>query len=172
MRIPLTPVRFFEYAEKIYARYSFLTTFSTEQIGRGLAYYYGQIKKKERKFYILCQDYMFGHAMAEGLKYGLKEYYPGAEIIGQDYHKLFLTDFAPLPHQDRSLRRGGGLRGGLDSGGGQPTETGEADEGHKRKFRRLILGLGQDFKPAFCQEGEFRAAHVSNSPLGRSGEGL
>ena len=29
------------------------------------------------------------------LKHGLKEYYPEAQIVGEDYHKLFLTDFAP-----------------------------------------------------------------------------
>jgi ABC-type branched-subunit amino acid transport system substrate-binding protein len=79
-----------------FSRYSFMTSFSTEQIGRGLAYYYGQIRKKEKKFYILCQDYMFGHAMASGFKHGLKEYYPEAQIVGEDYHKLFLTDFAPF----------------------------------------------------------------------------
>ncbi len=78
-----------------FSRYAFMTSFSTEQIARGLAYYYGQIRKKEKKFYILCQDYMFGHAMAEGFKRGLKEFYPGATIVGEDYHKLFLTDFAP-----------------------------------------------------------------------------
>jgi len=78
-----------------FSRYSFMCTFSTEQIGRGIAYYYGQIRKKEKKFYILCQDYLFGHSMAEGFKKGLKEYYPEAEIVGEDYHKLFLTDFAP-----------------------------------------------------------------------------
>jgi ABC-type branched-subunit amino acid transport system substrate-binding protein len=68
---------------------------TTESIGRGMAYYYGQIRKKEKKFYILCQDYSFGHGMADGFKKGLKEYYPGAQIVGEDYHKLFLTDFAP-----------------------------------------------------------------------------
>jgi len=78
-----------------FSRYAFMSSFSTEQIGRGLAYYYGQIRKKEKKFYILCQDYMFGHDMAEGFKKGLKEYYPQGEIVGEDYHKLFLTDFAP-----------------------------------------------------------------------------
>lgn len=78
-----------------FSRYSFMSSFSTEQIGRGLAYFYGQIRKKEKKFYILCQDYLFGHSMANGFKVGLKEYYPEAEIVGEDYHKLFLTDFAP-----------------------------------------------------------------------------
>jgi len=76
-------------------RYSFQGSYSTEQVSRGLAYYVGQIRKKEKKFYILNQDYGFGHASAEGFKKGLKEYYPEAEIVGEDFHKLFLTDFAP-----------------------------------------------------------------------------
>ena len=79
-----------------FGRYSFMTSDTCNQIGRGLAYYYGQIRKKETKFYILCQDYSFGHDMAEGFKSGLKEYYPAAQIVGEDYHKLFLTDFAPF----------------------------------------------------------------------------
>ena len=78
-----------------FSRYAFMSSFQTDQIGRGFAYYYAQIKKKEKKFYILCQDYMFGRAMADGFKKGLKEFYPEAEIVGEDYHKLFLTDFAP-----------------------------------------------------------------------------
>ena len=78
-----------------FSRYAFMSYFSTEPMGRGIAYYYGQIRKKEKKFYILCQDYMGGHAMADGFKHGMKEYYPEAEIVGEDYHKLFLTDFAP-----------------------------------------------------------------------------
>ncbi len=76
-------------------RYTFMTTYETWSIGRGLAYYYGQIRKKEKKFYVICQDYSFGHAMADGFKQGLKDYYPEAEVVGEDYHKLFLTDFAP-----------------------------------------------------------------------------
>ena len=78
-----------------FGRYSFHATWSTEQVGRSFAYYYGQIRKKEKKFYILCQDYSFGHEIADGFKKGLKEYYPQAQIVGEDYHKLFLTDFAP-----------------------------------------------------------------------------
>jgi branched-chain amino acid transport system substrate-binding protein len=78
-----------------FSRYAFMTSYSTEQVGHGFAYYYGQIRKEEKKFYILCQDYMFGHALADGFKRGLKEYYPESEIVGEDYHKLFLTDFTP-----------------------------------------------------------------------------
>ncbi|MRR16194.1 MAG: branched-chain amino acid ABC transporter substrate-binding protein [Deltaproteobacteria bacterium] len=78
-----------------FSRYAFHAAFSTEQVGRAFAYYYGQVRKKEKKFYILCQDYSFGHQIADGFKAGLKEYYPEAQIVGEDYHKLFLTDFAP-----------------------------------------------------------------------------
>ncbi len=79
-----------------FSRYAFMACFQTSQIGRGLAYYYGQVRKKEKKFYILCQDYLFGHSMADGFKQGLKMYYPKAKLVGEDYHKLFLTDFAPF----------------------------------------------------------------------------
>jgi len=78
-----------------FTRYSFMTCWSSSQIGRAMAYYFGQIRKKEKKFYILCQDTTFGHVFAEGFKAGLKEYYPDARIVGEDYHKLFLADFAP-----------------------------------------------------------------------------
>ena len=60
-----------------------------------MAYFYGQIRKKEKRFYILNQDYSFGRGLAEGFKKGLKEYYPEAQVLGEDYHKLFLTDYAP-----------------------------------------------------------------------------
>ncbi len=78
-----------------FSPYAFMTSSSTEQVARGMAYYYGQIKKKEKKFYILNQDYSFGRELADGFKKGLKEYYPEAQLVGEDYHKLFLTDFAP-----------------------------------------------------------------------------
>jgi branched-chain amino acid transport system substrate-binding protein len=79
-----------------FSRYAFMSSWTTGQFGRSLAYYYGQIRKKEKKFYILCQDYMFGHSMAAGFKQGIKDYFPEAQIVGEDYHKLFLTDFAPF----------------------------------------------------------------------------
>ena len=83
------------YDAENFTRYSFMTSFSTEQIGRAFGYFYGQIRKKEKRFYIICQDYLFGHSVAEGFKKGLKEYYPEAVIVGEDFHRLFLTDFAP-----------------------------------------------------------------------------
>jgi len=78
-----------------FSHYTFMGSYSTESVSRAMAYYFGQVRKKEKKFYILNQDYAFGHLAAEGFKKGLKEYYPQAQIVGEDYHKLFLTDFAP-----------------------------------------------------------------------------
>ncbi len=78
-----------------FSRYAFQVSFSNSQVGRAVAYYYGQIRKKEKKFYILCQDFGAGHDIAAGFKKGLKEYYPDAQIVGEDYHKLFITDFVP-----------------------------------------------------------------------------
>ena len=80
---------------QIFSRYAFHPYFSIEQTGRALAYFYGQIRKKEKNFYILNQDYSGGHLFAEAFKKGLTEYYPDAKILGEDYHKLFLTDFVP-----------------------------------------------------------------------------
>ena len=77
-----------------FTRYSFMTSWSTGQVGKGMAYYYGQ-RNKEKKFYILCQDSGFGHIFADGFKAGLKEYFPDAQIVGEDYHKMFIADFAP-----------------------------------------------------------------------------
>jgi len=78
-----------------FTRYSFMTVPSCDVVGSSLAYYYGKIRRKEKKFYILCQDYLFGHSMAKGFKRGLKDYYPEAQLVGEDYHKLFMKDFAP-----------------------------------------------------------------------------
>ncbi len=78
-----------------FTRYSFQAAFTTEQAARAFAYFYGQMRKKEKKFYILNQDYSFGREFAKAFKAGLKEYYPESQIVGEDYHKLFLTDFAP-----------------------------------------------------------------------------
>lgn len=83
------------YEGENFTRYSFMTCWCSSQIGRAMAYYFGQIRKKERKFYILCQDTTFGHVFAEGFKNGLKEYFPESQIVGEDYHKMFLADFGP-----------------------------------------------------------------------------
>ena len=36
-----------------------------------------------------------GHILGQSFRDGLKEYFPQGQVVGEDYHKLFLTDFAP-----------------------------------------------------------------------------
>ena len=74
-------------------RYVFRTCLNNSMFGDAMAYFYS--KRPETKFYILCQDYMFGHEFAQVFKDGLKKYKPNAIIAGEDYHPLFLKDFAP-----------------------------------------------------------------------------
>jgi hypothetical protein len=62
--------------------------------------------------------------MADGFKKGLKEYYPEAQLVGEDYHKLFLTDFARISRRSRPRRRGD-LDGRLDARFGQPSQAGQ-----------------------------------------------
>ena len=80
---------------KNFSRYTFQTFTRNSTFGQAGAYYYGKIRKKEKKFYIICQDYSFGHSLAEEFKKGLKKYYPAAQVVGEDYHPLFAKDFAP-----------------------------------------------------------------------------
>jgi branched-chain amino acid transport system substrate-binding protein len=78
-----------------FTRYSFMTMSTTDQSGRGYGYYFGQVRKKEKKFYILNPDYLSGHESAEGFKKGMKENYPEAQIVGEDFYKIYLMDFVP-----------------------------------------------------------------------------
>ncbi|MBA7582939.1 hypothetical protein ES708_24877 [subsurface metagenome] len=129
---------------KNFTRYSFMTSISCEQIGRAAAYYYGKIKKNpEKKFYILCQDYLFGHSMAAGFKVGLKEYYPEGELVGEDYHRLFLVDFAPYLEK-------------IKASGAEAIYTGDwiPDAGNLLKQARR-LGIKLPFINIFIDEPNF-----------------
>ena len=78
---------------KNFNRYAFRTCITTSMFGQAMAYYYAQ--RPEKKFFILCQDYMYGHDIANAFKRGLKKYKKDYEIVGEEYHPLFLKDFAP-----------------------------------------------------------------------------
>jgi branched-chain amino acid transport system substrate-binding protein len=52
-------------------------------------------KKPYRKFYIICQDYAWGHDMAKAFERELKNYLPDAEIVGRDFHPIATKDFGP-----------------------------------------------------------------------------
>ncbi|MBS3809617.1 MAG: ABC transporter substrate-binding protein [Desulfobacterales bacterium] len=79
--------------EKNFNRYTFRTLSNTTQWNMAMAYYFSN--RPETKFSILCQDYLYGHSMANAFKKYLEKYKPEAEIVSEDYHKLWLKDFAP-----------------------------------------------------------------------------
>lgn len=76
-----------------FSRYTFRTCTTTAMFGQAMAYYYS--KRPEKKFYILCQDYSYGHDIANSFKKALKAYKPDHEIVGEEYHPILLKDFAP-----------------------------------------------------------------------------
>lgn len=78
---------------KAFTPYTFQHIWTTYSVGHTLAKFFAD--RKERKFYILNQDYVFGHELAESFKAGLKKYVPDAQIVGEDFHPLFNKDFAP-----------------------------------------------------------------------------
>lgn len=78
---------------KHFSRYTFRTGLNTTMFGDAIAYFYS--KRPEKKFYIICQDYSYGHRIADAFKAGLKKYKPDAVIVGEAYHPLFQKDFAP-----------------------------------------------------------------------------
>jgi len=78
---------------KNFNRYTFRTCLNSKMFGHAVAYFYS--KRPEKKFYLLMQDYLFGHEMADAFKEGLKMYKPDAVIVDEVYHPLFMKDFAP-----------------------------------------------------------------------------
>jgi ABC-type branched-subunit amino acid transport system substrate-binding protein len=73
---------------------SFRVCLSTSMHSRILANYYAQTPYK--RFYLINQDYSFGHAVGESFK---KEFQrvkrADQEIVGEDYHPLATKDFGP-----------------------------------------------------------------------------
>ena len=80
--------------EKNFDRFTFQTISNTTQWNMALAQYYAA--RPEKTFYILCQDYLYGHSMGTAFKKWLAVFKPEAKIVGEDYHELFLKDFAPF----------------------------------------------------------------------------
>jgi branched-chain amino acid transport system substrate-binding protein len=52
-------------------------------------------KKPYRKFYIICQDYAYGHAHAKNFEAQIKIHLPDAKIVGVDFHPVGTKDFGP-----------------------------------------------------------------------------
>ncbi len=71
-------------------------------------------EKRERNFYS-NQDYSYeARALAEGFKKGLREYYPDAQIVGEDLSQAFFDRLCPLIWtKNKSFGGGSDLYGGL-----------------------------------------------------------
>lgn len=52
--------------------------------------------KQFKKIYLLNQDYAYGRDMATAFKKEIKRQIPDAQIVGEDYHPLFIKDFSPF----------------------------------------------------------------------------
>ena len=78
---------------KEFTPYAFRVCQNSHNFTAGLAQL--MATKPYRKFYILCQDYAWGHDVSKAFKEQLKVYLPDAEIVGEDYHPLYTKDFGP-----------------------------------------------------------------------------
>lgn len=78
---------------KDFSRYSFRVTTNTHNYSVALAKF--MAGKPYKRFYILCQDYSYGRDSGKAFKEQLKNYFPAAQIVGEDYHPLATKDFAP-----------------------------------------------------------------------------
>jgi ABC-type branched-subunit amino acid transport system substrate-binding protein len=80
--------------------YVFRTCGTSSTTGKSLAIFYE--KRPETKFYILAQDYIWGHSSAGAFKTALKEAKPKAQIVGEEYFPVFTKDFAPYLEKVRA----------------------------------------------------------------------
>jgi len=80
--------------------YVFRTCGTSATTGKSLAYFYE--KRPETKFYILAQDYVWGHSSAGAFKTAMQEAKPNARIVGEEYFPVFTKDFAPYLEKVRA----------------------------------------------------------------------
>jgi len=80
--------------------YYFRTCGSSSTTAKALAAFYKN--RPETKFYILAQDYVWGHESGGVFKKTIKETKPNAQIVGEEYFPLFTKDFAPYLEKVRA----------------------------------------------------------------------
>jgi ABC-type branched-subunit amino acid transport system substrate-binding protein len=78
----------------------FRTCGTSSTSAKSLAFFYKN--RPETKFYILAQDYVWGHESAGVFKKTIKEAKPNAQIVGEEYFPLFTKDFAPYLEKVRA----------------------------------------------------------------------
>ena len=79
-----------------FTRYTFRTCMNTDQHSAAIVVYMAKKFPELKKYYIICQDYAFGHEAAEGFRKKFEQVKPpGARIVGEVYHPIATKDFAP-----------------------------------------------------------------------------
>ena len=78
---------------KDFHKYFFRTGYNTEIFSRAFVAYFKT--QPWRKFYIINQDFIFGHAVADDFKTAMKREFPDSEIVGEDFHPMATKDFGP-----------------------------------------------------------------------------
>ena len=74
-------------------RYIFRSCTSADVMGMSGGYFAGT--KPFKNWYIIGDDYEFGHSMAENFLKGLKKKNPDAKVIGEGWPKVGETDYTP-----------------------------------------------------------------------------
>ena len=78
---------------KNFNKYSFRTCFTTGNRARAYTEFFKT--KPWRKFYLMNQDYAFGHAVADDFKKVITKEIPDVKIVGEDYAPIGQKDFGP-----------------------------------------------------------------------------
>ncbi len=80
--------------------YFFRTHGTSSTTAKSLAIFYKN--RPETKFYILAQDYVWGHESTSVFKKTIKEAKPNTQIVGEEFFPLFTKDFAPYLEKVRA----------------------------------------------------------------------
>jgi branched-chain amino acid transport system substrate-binding protein len=78
---------------KNFNKYFFRTCFTTGNRARAYTEFFKT--KPWRKFYLMNQDYAFGHAVADDFKKAITKEIPDVKIVGEDYAPIGQKDFGP-----------------------------------------------------------------------------
>ena len=80
--------------------YYFRSCGNSSTTAKALAFFYKN--RPETKFYILAQDYVWGHESTGVFKKTIKEVKPNAQIVGEEFFPVFTKDFAPYLEKVRA----------------------------------------------------------------------
>jgi branched-chain amino acid transport system substrate-binding protein len=73
--------------------YTFRTCPNAGMLAKGLAQYFS--KQDYQTYFLINQDYSWGHDIARYFEKFIKQLSPKARIVGKEFHKVFNKDFTP-----------------------------------------------------------------------------